>query len=924
MKICLMATLCLLLAVKGIGQIAKSYYYNGMASQSNGAYIEKHPSEDLYFTASTRDLEGTPTTILTKIEPNGQTQWHSEVAHPEFLTAFSGVTDIAINDENIFVSSFQFAGSSANVLITKFDLDGNPVSSITIEHEDGIRRLKSQIGFNEDGKLFTLIKTNSNDVIFQLIDPEPMELITETTVGTSGYNYANVYRSLFCEFDGSNAVIAFNDDEQIKFAKLDATAAVVETFSVPVTDGHLTDFEQSGGNWFLLINKEFGLSTAEENPLHIIEMNDEGSVVSDDTYEVDNPVVFENFSIDNDEIYVCGRQQHATNLGGSLIKISASGIEYERGLPQSNLGEIELHGSDLVSTGLHKDQTTDCSGEANAGGTLFISQKKTSTPNWEVVSPHMVLNMSAIEAFVSASSDNFNDSYNSSPGYTRDGVVSTIFTSNLWTSGQTTPGVVSSCATFNNAYASGPNMLPEAYTNAEKDKWERVWIVSREEIDAHIDAFIVGDPTYQTPEAILNWPGNGDIEKGQSEQLAHYKDINENGVYDPLEGEYPLIKGDYCAFSIYNDRLADNLAPCVFPGDRTNIEVYEYVYGFDCVDDKALNNTTFVYYEVTNLNDEDIFDMYIGNFFDFDIGSSFDDYIETDPLRGIIFGKNSTPGWPEQAYMILGSSTNPDETDNEAGIFTSPNGFGYGNGVIDDERLGMTNAMSDVEILGFAFPESYYNLIRSISPEGLHLKYADTGIDSDFIHPGDSDDLFYSTGGVDPGGPWSEETDGLPSGDRRAMGSSGPFTLFEGKEIYFDMAVVIGVEDGDTGTSSHFELINHVDSVRSYFNNNAVACDKSFDFHEPFDGPYTTIGINESEIASTISLYPNPANTEITLSGIPQNAVITIQSLNGTIVQTFNPTSTIETLDILNLANGIYIVRIANENQNQQIKFVKQ
>lgn len=83
-----------------------------------------------------------------------------------------------------------------------------------------------------------------------------------------------------------------------------------------------------------------------------------------------------------------------------------------------------------------------------------------------------------------------------------------------------------------------------------------------------------------------------------------------------------------------------------------------------------------------------------------------------------------------------------------------------------------------------------------------------------------------------------------------------------------------------------------------------------------------TIGINDNTEISKYSIYPNPANTVIKIiSSIPnQNFQVEINNLLGE--KCFSGKNTSE-INISNLSTGIYFMQIKNEQQIQNIKFIK-
>jgi len=78
----------------------------------------------------------------------------------------------------------------------------------------------------------------------------------------------------------------------------------------------------------------------------------------------------------------------------------------------------------------------------------------------------------------------------------------------------------------------------------------------------------------------------------------------------------------------------------------------------------------------------------------------------------------------------------------------------------------------------------------------------------------------------------------------------------------------------------------------------------------------------DSEFASQISLYPNPASDYITVN-VPHGAeMITITNLVGQVVSEINVDSEISTIDIENLEAGVYFVKITKAEKTAIVKIV--
>lgn len=927
------------LSADAYSQVAQSFNYSGNSPVRSGTYIQKHPSEDTYFVASQRLYDSHSSTVLTKLDNAGNTLWYSNTSQTGSQISFNSLGDLVIYNDSIYISVYDFPTlATATLNIYKYDLDGVLHDSLIIPGTSGLRRFRADMIVNGQGELVTGLKEGNNRAQFCRINPTTMTLIDMEFLKTSPFSNTNAERSMFFEYNGTNTIVTFNASDSVYFSVINSAGSITTSDFILSPDGEVTDTELNGGNLTLLINAEFGSSSAAANPVRIMTMDNAFNIASNLTYVGNNAMVYSSFAIDADGSYfVTGRSQTfgPVEKGGILMKISGGLIQYEHTLQFANLTEIEISSANLIASGNHRDVVSDCSTEATASA--MIKYKKNSIPAFEMVTTHMDLNVNNITAQISYSSNNFLDPASAS-AYHVDGVGTTIYTTSLLVSGvNLSSEIKSSCALFDNTYAAGPITNQADYTQLERDNWDRVWKISRVQIDAHIQAHQDGDVSYVTPEVILNWPAHGDPAKGQSPQIARFQDLNANSIYEPLQGEYPLIIGDFCILSIYNDVNSDTAAVCIAHNGRMNIEVHEYAYGFECDQDSSLQNTLFIHYEIFHKSTETLYNSYVGHFIDHDVQYSNDDFISSDPIRGIFYARNGDVTGAEQAYLILGSTADADGLDNAAGIGPqeSPNGFGYADMLIDNERLGMTNFIYFNNGGGAngipSTPVHFHNYMQSIWQNGAHVLYGGNGyntgttlIETNFMYPGNADNaLWYSTSGIDPGADWSEEIAGNASSDRRGLASSGPFMIYADDTILFDIAHVTGMENTTAGYTSHQAMINHVDSVKSFYALDSLPCGQDFGFYAPFDGIYPYIGIAEAQKIVPV-LYPNPTSGNLTINGLPANAQISVYNLTGQLITDVLVKTNAVNFDYTELPRGVYFVHVQSETYSGTIKFVKQ
>ncbi|RLD85350.1 MAG: hypothetical protein DRJ09_13025, partial [Bacteroidetes bacterium] len=423
--------------------------------------------------------------------------------------------------------------------------------------------------------------------------------------------------------------------------------------------------------------------------------------------------------------------------------------------------------------------------------------------------------------------------------------INAIFSASLWMGGidNTDPNNPLHLAAVRymqagNDYWYGP--VSNTYDRQYDAKWIGLWKLTLYDIKYHMNHY--QDAGYVAKKEITTWPGNGDVSNGESAQLAPYFDKNNNGIYEPMQGDYPLIRGNEAVFFIYND---DRLPHTESQGKNLGIEVHGMAYAFNDEADSTLWNTIFVHYDIYNRSDTTYHDTYVGQFIDSDIGYPSDDFIQSNVKLGAMLGyngddfdenfKNSSTGMDMPGYgdklpaigitMLGGPFMDADNSDNlSGGCDESINGLNFGNGTVDDERWGMQyfaflnnsgTPWGDPQIA----PEYYNQLHGYFNNDDRWHATNSTGQEYDFNYffPGNSDTCHYGTGGIDPGINLTEETgnNGSPNppGDRRGVVSSGPFTFKPGDVQQLDLAYVFARSYDD---SDPLDIVtNRIISIRN-------------------------------------------------------------------------------------------------------------
>ena len=453
-----------------------------------------------------------------------------------------------------------------------------------------------------------------------------------------------------------------------------------------------------------------------------------------------------------------------------------------------------------------------------------------------------------------------------------------MYAGSLWMGGEDVNGTLKLAAVrfraAGNDFWPGPLSENTAIIDAEEcNKYDRFFSLSRQEVElflAYQESFAsdpenieINFPGYQVPETILNWPGNGDVSKGQSTFLAPFEDVNNDGIYNPQDGDFPkysfssnkrecnqanadksvYLFGDYTQWWVFNDKGDIHTES---GADPIGMEIKAQAFSFSS--DDEINNMTFYNYELVNRSTQTLTNTYFGQWADTDLGCSSDDYVGCDVSRGLGFAYNgdnnddncsggykpygvSPPAvgidFFEGPFQDFDDQDNPlDENYAIAaqgkGITYKSMGIGYGDGIVDNERFGMrrflyhnngSNDNSDPDK-----PIHYYNYLRGKWKNNAKFKYGGDAFDAkkvfgpgypcEFMFPGDTDPLGFGTQGRSLPD-WTEVTAGNEPGDRRFLQSAGPFTLLPGATNNITVGVVYG--RGSTGNLSSIDVMKQAD-----------------------------------------------------------------------------------------------------------------
>jgi hypothetical protein len=448
-----------------------------------------------------------------------------------------------------------------------------------------------------------------------------------------------------------------------------------------------------------------------------------------------------------------------------------------------------------------------------------------------------------------------------------------------------------------NDYWPGPLDAGNTLSYATSQDWARIWKVNRSDIQAFQS--LPSHDTLNTPQAILTWPAVGNTyARGNNgapltmvpgNTYAPFIDLNGDGIYQPLLGDYPNIKGDQALWYIFSDHGPEHTATNATP---LGVEIQAMAYAYNR--GTLVDNIIYYEYSIINRSPNTYHDFRIGQYADMDLGYYLDDYIGFDSSHrmGIIYNgladDGGLAGHPSTAYgttMPMAGITLI-SLPGDAGTTHVPAGsFIYYNN--DASVIG--NPSSGVQ---------YDNYLRSANKAGQHFT-------NDFIGPGipskgygSGPNCNYVFSG-DPyfAGDWSECSSGNQTGDRRFVITSNDFTLNPGEKQTVVMALVAtdpATNNGCPGLS--FASIKSVaDTAWNVFYN-----------------PLPPIGVGVQALAGrdAIEIYPNPAHSMMHIKNersLGEQDIKVFNTMGQVVNAPFSETD--HSLDISNLPAGLYLLR---------------
>jgi hypothetical protein len=410
-----------------------------------------------------------------------------------------------------------------------------------------------------------------------------------------------------------------------------------------------------------------------------------------------------------------------------------------------------------------------------------------------------------------------------------------VFAGGLWLGAYDDVGNLKMAAqTFKYAtnleYTPGPLNSAGMSDSVICDLWDRIWMVSRNEILMHLSDYADNGQIDKPIVSVLGWPGrdNPEFETYHAFPLSNasgfgapFADLNDNDVYEPLLGEYPHpenvareVLPMSIAWTVFSD--SPNLHR-VTNGDPLRAEVQLTMYAFSCDEESVMNETLFVSFKVANRSTEVRDSLFLGQWLDPDLGCHTDDLFGSYPDGNSFFIYNedavdghsdaSCPGGPPNTYGAYPPVLSTTFLNRELSSFMY-----YRNSGVGEPEPGTGDPR-------FGSPVEFYRYLTGSWRDGTPLTVGDDGHETtpgevtQYAFPGDpSDPESWTMINIDPG-----------FYDHRVIGSVALPDLNPGGYVTVDMAFAFHRDSSLSNTGNVTLMYEQVDALQALYDKGFVS-----------------------------------------------------------------------------------------------------
>jgi len=484
----------------------------------------------------------------------------------------------------------------------------------------------------------------------------------------------------------------------------------------------------------------------------------------------------------------------------------------------------------------------------------------------------------------------------------------------IWMSGYDASGQLHIAAQtyrqVGNDYWPGPLDATGSLTYATSQSWAKIWKVYRSDIQYFRS---LGTHTVaNTPPMILTWPATGNAyAQGNAGApltitgfMAPFVDLNGDGIYEPLLGEYPDIPGDEALWWVFSDNGPTHSQS---NGQPLGVEVHVMCYGYHR--GTTIDNVVYYAYELINRSANNYNHFRIAQWDQFQIEQLHDDFIGFDSTwrMGVTYNATNCDSCGAGFGTPVGNPLPPMSAvtmvalpGDAAPVYVPVGSFSYYRN--DSSSIGIPTVDTQ-----------YNNYMRSKSKLGGHVKddFQGSGITSSGYNSG-PDCNYVFTGDPGDNSQWSECAVNDDPGSECSILSSNDFTMLPGAIQKVVFALIAADTVGGCPMTSF-------DSIR-------VVADTAWaDYFTPL--PPSSVS-TVSAVQTSPKLNPNPVSNQLCIQGIsntPGDIYITVYNAIGQVVNVaFVINGQQSQADVSTLPPGLYNLLYRNSGTQFCLKFIKE
>ncbi len=463
-------------------------------------------------------------------------------------------------------------------------------------------------------------------------------------------------------------------------------------------------------------------------------------------------------------------------------------------------------------------------------------------------------------------------------------------------------------------YWPGPLEASDTITLATANTWAKIWKVKTSDIQYFLS--LATHTIANTPPSILSWPGKGNIyAQGAAgamltitSDMAPFIDLNGNGIYEPLLGEYPDIKGDQAAWWVFSDNGPSHSET---NGKPMGIEIHAASYAYKR--NTFIDNVVYTEYTLINRSPNTYNNFRAGLYGYPQLGGIYNDYIGFDSVwrMGITYqalkDDGSSGGHPVNiaAWKPVSAVTMVVSPGDVGTSYVPAGSFTY---FIEYDTSAFRAPIADTQ---------YNNYMRAKLADGSHLTndFLGSGVPSTGHGTGPNCNYVF-TGDPSDSSKWSEcvcNNDPYPK--KQFILSSGDNIFPAGGTIKIVYALLTTYPDSDNYCShtSYSEIKIVADTAWADYFNPPAAIPSS---------------VNYVGQLTSINIYPNPAQDKVYIessSGLTSDESVTIYNSIGQVVSvSITRSNKKDVIHINSLLPGPYHILYRNGDQQKSATFIKE